>query len=302
MCILGENFGADPIWTKKKIIQGFKPFDRVLVRNTNDAKWRARHFASYTTKEEKPDYWQVYPYIVSSGAPYQYCIPYEGNEALMNTTFDPSQQDTPQDKFNLIEIKSRPGTFVKLDTDVADKIGGWGWWLNENGYAMAHLPGSGGVTTTGKRVFLSRAVIWAATGQWPAKGMQVDHINHNPLDNRIENLRVVTESINRRNQLKRKGTVSKYKGVYFDKRLSKKQWTGRVCLKNEGKVIIIHGSATSDETIAAMCYDCLCDLIGGFLLPNFPHMTFKEKWQLIGEGQRNQILHSLTKHGIQPRQ
>jgi hypothetical protein len=98
MCILGENFGVDPIGTKKKIIQGFKPFDRVLVRNTHDNKWRPRHFASYTTKEEKPDYWQVYPYIVTSGAPYQYCIPYEGNEKYAHTSLDFTPKEDESDQ------------------------------------------------------------------------------------------------------------------------------------------------------------------------------------------------------------
>ena len=45
-------------------------------------------------------------------------------------------------------------------------------------------------------------------------GKHIDHINRDPLDNRIENLRTVTRSQNLKNQMSRKQTVSGYKGVF----------------------------------------------------------------------------------------
>ena len=54
------------------------------------------------------------------------------------------------------------------------------------------------------------------------KEMQVDHINHNTLDNRKENLRICTSAENNRNRKKRvTGTTSKYMGVCFDKQRNK---------------------------------------------------------------------------------
>ena len=44
--------------------------------------------------------------------------------------------------------------------------------------------------------------------------LKVDHINHNRLDNRLENLRLVDDSLNSHNVTKRKGTTSIYIGVY----------------------------------------------------------------------------------------
>jgi hypothetical protein len=46
------------------------------------------------------------------------------------------------------------------------------------------------------------------------KEVKIDHINHNPLDNRRINLRICTDSQNQGNRLPNSKTVSKYKGVY----------------------------------------------------------------------------------------
>jgi hypothetical protein len=187
-----------------------------------------------------------------------------------------------------IEIKSRPGTFIMLDEEVAEKIGHWGWCLRFNGYVYAHLPKSG---YKGKAVRLSRAVIWAVTGEWPKKGMDVDHINHDKLDNRMENLRVVTRSINNRNLLKREGAASQFQGVYWNK--TNKKWVAQAGVRIDGKAHTVGSSMTADEIIAAKCADCIRDLVGGWLPRNFPDLTFQEKWKVIGEKQRRKIRHSI---------
>lgn len=56
----------------------------------------------------------------------------------------------------------------------------------------------------------------------PSKGMVVDHINHDTLDNRRENLRVVTTSQNQLNRGKgNKGNRTKIQGVSFRKDIQK---------------------------------------------------------------------------------
>jgi len=51
----------------------------------------------------------------------------------------------------------------------------------------------------------------------PLEGFEVDHIDHNTLDNRKANLRVCTRSENARNNSGHSTRKAPYKGVYFEK-------------------------------------------------------------------------------------
>ena len=68
-----------------------------------------------------------------------------------------------------------------------------------------------------------------------SKNNQIDHININPLDNRIENLRVATHSQNQRNRNKLKNCSSKYKGVYWNKQRNK--WEARIRIDGKKKYL-----------------------------------------------------------------
>jgi hypothetical protein len=197
-----------------------------------------------------------------------------------------------------IEIKSRPGTFITLDDDVAEKIGGWNWRMDGSDLIFpkirAHIQGS----KPYKKAFCHRAAIWAATGQWPDKGMEIDHINHDRLDNRIENLRLVTRGQNNLNCLRRKRARSEFKGISC----RKTDYRGGLTLERDGKRINIQASRTKDENQAAMARDCIVHMISDqTLVFNFPDMTPQDKWTAIGERQRNQIVKSFKKHNITPR-
>lgn len=60
---------------------GLKPFDKVLVRDEDEDKWRADFFSHI---DESSDL----PYVCMSNV-WGQCIPYEGNERLLRTTNDP---------------------------------------------------------------------------------------------------------------------------------------------------------------------------------------------------------------------
>ena len=62
-----------------KVIPKFKPFDKVLVRNTTNEKWSINLFSYY---DEKNKY---FPYVCLDGC-YVYCIPYETNEYFVGKT------------------------------------------------------------------------------------------------------------------------------------------------------------------------------------------------------------------------
>lgn len=73
--------------------------------------------------------------------------------------------------------------------------------------AVGHLQGRIGYGS-----YLAHRVAWAIYyGEWP-KG-EIDHINHDPADNRIENLRDVSHAENHRNQSLRQNNSSGVAGV-----------------------------------------------------------------------------------------
>jgi hypothetical protein len=83
--------------------------------------------------------------------------------------------------------------------------------------------------------------------------LQVDHIDRNPLNNSLENLRMVTSQQNNCNRTKKQNCSSKYKGVSFDKRAN--NW--RVCIKINGKSFYI--GRYNSELDAAISYNKFLD-------------------------------------------
>lgn len=61
----------------------------------------------------------------------------------------------------------------------------------------------------------------------------IDHIDRNPENNNISNLRWCSYSQNRVNRSKVKNKTSKYIGVSFDKKAKKKQWVAYIELNNK---------------------------------------------------------------------
>ncbi len=86
-----------------------------------------------------------------------------------------------------------------------------------------------------RKLFYAHRLAWFYTmGAWPPDG--VDHINGDPSDNRLANLRLATQSQNSRNRGTPKNNTSGFKGVSWHSQLNK--WTVRI-KKPEGKYLYL---------------------------------------------------------------
>lgn len=101
---------------------------------------------------------------------------------------------------------------------------------------IAGVPNNTGhvlVSVRGTRI-LAHRIIWALhTGDWP-KG-QIDHINGNPSDNRISNLRDIPHTFNQRNMKKNCRNTSGYCGVRMAKTQGK--WFSTIQIENRTKYL-----------------------------------------------------------------
>ena len=97
-----------------------------------------------------------------------------------------------------------------------------------------------------KRQYSAHRLAWLYIyGTWPKN--QIDHINRNRSDNRIANLRDVTNQQNMCNAGDFSTNSSGRKGVYWDKRDSR--W--RACIVNKGRYLSLGYFGTQAEAVAA---------------------------------------------------
>ena len=94
----------------------------------------------------------------------------------------------------------------------------------------------------GKRIYLHRLLF-----NITQKDLCIDHINHNTLDNRRNNLRVVNNSQNQMNRDKPKQNTSGVKGVYWHK--NKGKWQANIQVDN--KLLYLGIFDSKQDAIAA---------------------------------------------------
>ena len=96
---------------------------------------------------------------------------------------------------------------------------------------------AGGIRPDGRRtvvidgkLYLDSRVAWLIEyGEWPSK--QVDHINGNPNDNRLSNLRLASASENGRNRGQQANNKSGFKGVSWAAR--ERKWNARIMAQGQ---------------------------------------------------------------------
>ena len=106
-----------------------------------------------------------------------------------------------------------------------------------------------GITYKGKYfTVMHHRLLWCHYyGKWPESNLVIDHINGDNCDNRIVNLRLVTQTENNRNRCIPKDNTSGHLGVYWVN--SKKKWLVQIGLN--GKSIHIGYFKNKEDAIKA---------------------------------------------------
>lgn len=163
----------------------------------------------------------------------------------------------PVDKFGyttglvMREIYIHPGRYMLVSDCDYERLAYMNWSISPTGY----------VWHARSCTYVHRKIMN------PPAGIEVDHINGNPLDNRRSNLRLATRAQNTRNRKKPiRGVTSQYKGVTWDK--SRNKWLAAIGFSgrriNLGRFVL--------EIDAALAYDrAAIRYFGEFARLNFPN-------------------------------
>ncbi len=135
--------------------------------------------------------------------------------------------------------------YAKVDPADYKRLSKYEWFAIKKGklyYVRRHA--AGGKRKNGTLVYLHQEIIDVP------KGMLIDHINHDGMDNRCANLRAATHSQNICHRRKRSDAkTSKYKGVSWRK--DNHKWVARITFEKKG----IHLGCFKNEIDAAREYD-----------------------------------------------
>jgi len=152
------------------------------------------------------------------------------------------------------------GHYAYVDAADYEWLSRWKWHLCGCGYA--------GRNEKGKTILMHRQIMQ------PPKGRLVDHSDGTKANNCRSNLRVCNHAENQRNMRKQHGAVSRFKGVFFDKRCAK--WYAKC--RHEGRH---RGLGYFDNEVdAARAYDRAAVVwFGEFARLNFPNEWPPERRQ-----------------------
>jgi len=154
------------------------------------------------------------------------------------------------------EIPLTRGYVALVDDADYDRVMAVGHWratpIRNTVYAQHNTRNAKGRRTT---AYLHRFILGIED-----TNVQVDHRNHNGLDNRRANLRVASLSQNAANRAKLKGTTSRFKGVSWSK--EKGKWRAYITIKR--KTTLHLGYFDSEIDAACAYYRAACEHFGEF--------------------------------------
>lgn len=135
------------------------------------------------------------------------------------------------------------GGSTSIDVEDAALVVGYGWYRTANGYV--------GAMTTDKRGKRKLLLLHRLLMGEPQRGVHVDHINGDKLDNRRTNLRLATYQQNQANRRRpNRNNTSGIRGVQHMPRLSvSKPWRAQITVDRRN--IHLGLFATREEAIQA---------------------------------------------------
>lgn len=126
------------------------------------------------------------------------------------------------------------GTEMMFDIDDLEIVSAHNWHIDSGGYPSTYEKGS--------QLRLHRLLLTDIP-----KGLVVDHINRNKMDNRRKNLRIVTQKENGQNTGVHSNNTSGVPGVFFDNRA--KRW--RAQITRDGKTAHVGIFDCFDDAVSA---------------------------------------------------
>jgi hypothetical protein len=153
------------------------------------------------------------------------------------------------------KIKLTKNEFALIDDEDFDLVGLVGWHCHVDKYAVRNYRKRDGA----QGLLLMHRIIMNCPDS-----MQVDHIDGNGLNNQKSNLRICTQSQNKKNKRRASNNTSGYKGVYIEKENYIRSY-----ITFNGKRIVL--GWFSNVIDAAKAYDEAAKLyFGEFAKLNFP--------------------------------
>ena len=144
------------------------------------------------------------------------------------------------------EIFLTQGKVTFVDDGYYERLNQYRWFALRNpcGYFYAARMALG-KNNNKITIYMHREIL----GLKPKDKNQADHINHNTLDNRIDNLRICTPQENAMNRKPRSNTTSQFKGVSWHSQM--KKWLVHITINKKIK----HLGYFHSEIFAAGVYD-----------------------------------------------
>jgi len=153
--------------------------------------------------------------------------------------------------------KERPlSSFTgKTESSIRNACGSWNTkYAGKEAGTLARQSPTRGVVNRAILVWMkgvsmeAHRIIWEISYGPIPDGMFIDHINRNPIDNRLSNLRLATQSENARNCTLYKSSTTRLKGVSFFKQSAK--WKATIGINNKH----IHLGLFQTKGLAAVAY------------------------------------------------